>query len=177
MELSKRRSTYPTRSVPNLWAANVLETHQRIRNSQGNLYAEGDTIYSYGPHFPIAMKLPRRRTFQPAALLTTQRYGNTTARHIGMVHTALIREGFTIIHLPPALWMDAVARRKGPIVAYFRTQYAKAVNGALTARTRKAAYRHTDTANVIRRNFINASERLGLKISSRPLPAMIFDLL
>ena len=46
-----------------------------------NMFIEGDTIYSYGYHFPIANK--------GYYLFTTRKYGSTTAKHMCYVKTSL----------------------------------------------------------------------------------------
>lgn len=45
------KQVYPTNEIPHLWAH---KTQSNARNAQGNLYFDGDTIYSYGSHFAIA---------------------------------------------------------------------------------------------------------------------------
>jgi hypothetical protein len=48
----RQRQVFPTREIPHLWAH---KTQECARNLQGNLYFHGDTIYSYGSHYPLAM--------------------------------------------------------------------------------------------------------------------------
>lgn len=64
--------------VAHLWA-------NRSRDSAhgSNFYFEGDTIYSYGSHFPIA------RHYKGVILFTTQGYSVTTARHISEARNAI----------------------------------------------------------------------------------------
>jgi hypothetical protein len=64
--------------VAHLWANRLQD---EARNS-GNFYFNGDTIYSYGSHFPIAKHVDGKVFF------TTQRYSNTTAKHISVVRDA-----------------------------------------------------------------------------------------
>lgn len=67
----------PHMSVVHAWA------HQSGRDNQAKgfaMYYEGDTIYSYGPHFPIA-KLITHETHGKAVLFTTNSYGQATAKH------------------------------------------------------------------------------------------------
>jgi hypothetical protein len=42
---------YVREDVAHVWA-HQLQSH--ARNKRGNFYFQGDTIYSYGSHFPIA---------------------------------------------------------------------------------------------------------------------------
>ena len=59
----------------------------------GNMFIDGQTIYSYGYHFPIATRLACGWY-----LINSERYSNTTARHISHVRMALI--GSNIIESP-----------------------------------------------------------------------------
>ena len=47
----RKKHVFDTGEIPHLWAH---RTQEDARNRQGNLYFTGDTIYSYGSHFPIA---------------------------------------------------------------------------------------------------------------------------
>lgn len=66
-------------TVAHLWANKV---QSEARNSSGNFYFRGDTIYSYGGHFPIAKHI------EGGILMTYRTYSNTTAKHIGCVRMA-----------------------------------------------------------------------------------------
>lgn len=63
--------------VAHLWA-----NRSRERAKGSNFYFEGDTIYSYGSHFPIA------RHFGGVVLFTNQSYSVSTSRHISYVRQA-----------------------------------------------------------------------------------------
>jgi len=52
-----------------------------------HLYIEGDTIYSYGSHFPIAQRIVLGG--ETAYLFTTGGYSTTTARHKSLVRHAI----------------------------------------------------------------------------------------
>lgn len=58
----------------------------------GNMFIEGDTIYSYGRHFPIATRLKEGVYF-----VTTRRYSPTTQRHTAHVRLAL--KGATLLYV------------------------------------------------------------------------------
>lgn len=60
---------------------------------KSHVFIEGDTIYSYGTHFPIARRIPGTKT----ALFTTRGYSTTTAKHKSQVHSALTQDGYDII--------------------------------------------------------------------------------
>ena len=55
---------------------------------RGQMYFTGDTIYSYGPHFPIA-KIFRAPNGEEVILFTTRTYSMTTTRHIAEVQRAV----------------------------------------------------------------------------------------
>lgn len=66
--------------VAHLWA----NRHQdEARTSGGNFYFNGDTIYSYGSHFPIA-----RIMEDGTVMFTLRTYSNTTAKHISIASSA-----------------------------------------------------------------------------------------
>ena len=71
--------------VAHLWAH---KTQAYARNSgRGSVFFEGDTIYSYGHHFPIARHVTIKG--QPAVLFTTRHYSVTTSGHCSMVRSAI----------------------------------------------------------------------------------------
>lgn len=56
--------------------------------SGGSFYFQGDTIYSYGSHFPIA-KLVTFPNGESGILFTTRTYSSTTSRHASAVWQAV----------------------------------------------------------------------------------------
>jgi hypothetical protein len=65
------------KQVAHLWAN---KSRSEARGS--HFYFTGDTIYSYGSHFPIA------RHYKGVVLMTTRGYSSSTARHIRYVRSA-----------------------------------------------------------------------------------------
>lgn len=55
-------------------------------NSNRSLFIEGDTIYSYGYHFPLA-----RRNADGTFWVNPDRYSVTTSKHQSMVRGAIAR--------------------------------------------------------------------------------------
>jgi hypothetical protein len=47
----RQKYVYKSDEIPHLWAH---KTQDSARNAQGNFYFDGDTIYSYGSHYPLA---------------------------------------------------------------------------------------------------------------------------
>jgi hypothetical protein len=94
--MSKRKKhVFDTGEIPHLWAHH---TQDEARNRQGNLYFTGDTIYSYGSHFPIARHVTRDAG-KRAVLFTTASYSVTTSGHCSAVRSA-IPSGIRVFHVP-----------------------------------------------------------------------------
>jgi hypothetical protein len=74
-----KRKVYDNATVAHYWANQVQVC---ARSQQDNFYYHGQTIYSYGNHFPIA------KIYDGFILLTTKTYSNTTAKHIYIVRNA-----------------------------------------------------------------------------------------
>ena len=62
-----------------------------MKGGAKHLFIEGDKIYSYGYHFPIAMRTDGRRAY-----ITTKRYSHSTTRHINLVKDALKEENYEV---------------------------------------------------------------------------------
>jgi len=91
----RKKHVFDTGEVPHLWAH---RTQEEARNRQGNLYFTGDTIYSYGSHFPIARHVTNDAG-ERAVLFTTATYSVTTSSHCSAVRSA-IPSGMRIFHTP-----------------------------------------------------------------------------
>lgn len=79
-------------NIAHLWAAHNLDGQEvkplKKNTGQGsNFYWEGDTIYSYGRHFPIARVIEHKK--KKAVLFTTRTYSVTTSNHISYTWRAL----------------------------------------------------------------------------------------
>lgn len=74
------RTRVSTSEVAHLFAN---QTQNEARNGS-NFYFEGDTIYSYGRHFPIAV----HSSTPNIVYFTTRGYSNTTSKHIYLVRYA-----------------------------------------------------------------------------------------
>ena len=95
MQSKRRKHVFDTGEVPHLWAH---RTQDDARNKQGNLYFTGDTIYSYGAHFPIARHVTNNAG-KRAVLFTTATYSVTTSGHCSAVRSA-IPSGTPVFHVP-----------------------------------------------------------------------------
>jgi len=90
----RKKHVFDTGQIPHLWAH---RTQEEARNRQGNLYFTGDTIYSYGSHFPIARHVTNDAG-ERAVLLTTATYSVTTSSHCSAVRSA-IPLGMRVFHV------------------------------------------------------------------------------
>lgn len=81
------RHIFTNREVPHRW---FHRSPDWGRNHGDTLYYRGDTIYSYGSHFPIARHLDVDN--RHAVLMTNQTYSVSTARHINLVRYAIPAE-------------------------------------------------------------------------------------
>jgi len=91
----RKKHVFDTGQIPHLWAH---RTQEEARNRQGNLYFTGDTIYSYGSHFPIARHVTNDAG-ERAVLFTTAIYSVTTSSHCSAVRSA-IPSGIPVFHVP-----------------------------------------------------------------------------
>jgi hypothetical protein len=91
----RKKHVFDTGEIPHLWAH---RTQEEARNRQGNLYFTGDTIYSYGSHFPIARHVAND-SGERAVLLTTATYSVTTSGHWSAVRSS-IPSGIQVFHVP-----------------------------------------------------------------------------
>jgi hypothetical protein len=75
------KKVFSNNELPHIWAHG---TQEEGRNPQNSFYFYGRTIYSYGNHFPIAVRMDDG-TF----LLTTLTYSNTTSKHVRKVWSSI----------------------------------------------------------------------------------------
>lgn len=170
------REVYPSNEIPHLWAHGLPKGSGRIRNGgANNFYAEGDTIYSYGYHFPIARRVDMGS--EVVYLFTTRTYSVTTSGHIGAVRAA-IPHGAEVYRIPPKdaegrnLW-DALARRDSrPIVDYYRSLIDDAAERAVAPRiratTRAAIMREIESTVA---DWRKVRERFGLRCAEDKVSA------
>lgn len=91
----RKKHVFGTSEIPHLWAH---RTQDEARNRQGNLYFTGDTIYSYGSHFPVARHVTNAAG-ERGVLFTTATYSVTTSSHCSAVRSA-IPSGIRVFLVP-----------------------------------------------------------------------------
>ncbi len=79
-------TVFPSSEIPHLW---FHRTQDGARNSNGSLYFENETIYSYGSHFPIARHATNKSKRKHAIVFTTQTHSVTTTAHCSHVRGAI----------------------------------------------------------------------------------------
>ena len=121
----RTRTVHPADMVAHLWAH---KSQDFARNPGHNFYFHGDTIYSYGSHFPVARHVDNK--CGQAVLLTTRTYSVTTAGHISMVAGAC--RHLTVFHVAD---VNSTEPRKQ--FAEYRAQYMALVGKYAKARQRK----------------------------------------
>lgn len=82
--------------VAHNWA-HKFEGKYKKDSEAGSLYYSGDTIYSYGSHFPIAKHVKNKKGIE-AVIFTTKGYSNTTAKHLNVVRGAVTH--LNVIYCP-----------------------------------------------------------------------------
>jgi len=83
------------------------------RNSRGNIFFEGDMIYSYGRHYPIA------RFYRNFVLVNSRTYSVTTQQHKRLVYYA-VRQDYNITLIPDIDNID------NPLnLQYLKSEYKK----------------------------------------------------
>ena len=87
------KTIYSSSEIANLWLRGDINS---ASTSGRNFYFNGDSIYSYGPHFMIARKSTNKNG-DTAILLTTRGYSNTTAKHIANVTDAVMYSEINVI--------------------------------------------------------------------------------
>lgn len=121
------RHVVPSSEVPHLWAHCAQSD---ARTSRGNLFFDGNVIFSYGRHFPIARHVANK-SGKTAVLFTTATYSVTTAGHCSSVRSAISH--LTVFHVPD-VWADTREKHHTNL-----RDYAERISKTLlrTARARK----------------------------------------
>lgn len=88
----------------NYSCAHAWAGQQNQSGYAGNLYFEGNTIFSYGKHFPIA-------TIEgDLVYFTKKKYSNTTSKHKYLVRSAISHKTFVYVEFVPVDIRDAVSK-------------------------------------------------------------------
>lgn len=126
------RTKFTNKELPHIW---MSESQPEGRGN--NLYFDGPTIYSYGPHFPIARIFhfedhPTHPRAGAVVLFTSKSYNTTTAKHKSQTRQAV--NGF-LLEVP-----DVNAQDHAGNVRYLVQGHADALGKAKRARTHAALH-------------------------------------
>jgi hypothetical protein len=154
--------SYPHDAVAHNWA------HQTGRKQRGfNMYYEGETIFSYGAHFPIARHVTDERGAS-RVLMTTESYSASTAKHKGIVWRA-VPDKSAVFDVP-----DVMAAGEGQHLLNFDS-YKERIDAALSKASRARTYKdiHLREAGglVERGNAYRHAFKLGRRRKPLALPA------
>lgn len=84
--------------VAEMFADRKSETVRGRAIQSMSMFVNGDTVFSYGYHFPIARHTEKVDEHgKPIVLFTNRGYSNTTAKHKNHVYFALLNAGYRII--------------------------------------------------------------------------------
>lgn len=157
--MPRERQVFDTDEIPHLWAH---KTQAAARNSAGNLFFSGETIYSYGRHFPIARHAVIKG--RPVILFTTSGYSVTTAKHIGMVRAAL-PPGCAVLHCS-----NPASNKPADILAQHKRRLASSIERLSKAKSNPARASAFRAYERDRREANHAAETLGYKVRFHALP-------
>lgn len=139
----RQKQVYNTSEVAHLW---MHKAQAGARNKQGNFYFDGDTIYSYGGHFPIARHV-ESAAGKPAILFTTRGYSNTTSKHISLVRRA-IPNSTLVFYVPDTyVTLAGVSRKLGQDVTRAYEKLSTARSKPQTALAYRALQSEVGKAN------------------------------
>ena len=109
------------RQIAHIWA-----NRSQTRATGHNMYFEGDTIYSYGRHFPIARHVERNG--RHAILFTTRTRSVSTAKHISHTRSAIASD------IPVFNVDDVTAPPQTALRAHYEARITEALKKAAKAR-------------------------------------------
>lgn len=84
--LNPRKNYFTESEISHLWAHQLRKQAHKKGANHYQFYFENKTIYSYGPHFPIASLFGKKNEY---VAITTRSYSNTTSGHISEVKSAI----------------------------------------------------------------------------------------
>lgn len=167
---SQRRPSAPVRSgrkvfenamVAHVWAQ---QSHSEGRSNNGNFYFHGDTIYSYGRHFPIA----RFSTDKSVVWFTSRGYSVSTSGHIRYTQDALHGLPVTVIRVPDLGQFDekhvSAEQRETIERQLMRAQDAKTWNAFQKATGKRKTFPANAAQIVARLDAKDEAQRIAAKL-------------
>lgn len=114
-----------------------------------NMYIEGNTIYSYGSHFPIAVRTGKTTEVGGGeiVLFNSDGYSNTTRRHESHVRSALHNGWYQLIEVPTEILKEYIyAHNNGVVgirISSMATEYLTKKEQELWLKAQRARKLHT----------------------------------
>jgi hypothetical protein len=68
-----------------------ITRHNDFTGTHTPLFIEGDTLYSYGHHYPLAKRQ------EGGVWVNTQKYSVTTSKHASLVRSLAHKNGFSVM--------------------------------------------------------------------------------
>jgi hypothetical protein len=119
------KKVHDTKSVMALWADKL---QGEARNPSRNVFFYGDTIYSYGTHFPMGRHVETKNG--PATLITLATYSKATAKHVSQLR-GICGINMVVFHVydlnanPLQQFLGYAARQGGMLDAWKKARVRK----------------------------------------------------
>ena len=124
--MSRVKQVYPYDELASVWLSQSQDTG---RSPGERMYFSGDTIYSYGSHFPIA-RLFDSPNGEPVILFTTRSYSNTTSKHVRVVQQAVRSSSRRVVYCMYPQAADNAAQHEVNLADFKQHMDAAAVKHA-----------------------------------------------
>ena len=133
--MKRTRYVYPKEQIARLWINRIQD---KARTPTDNFYFSGDTIYSYGSHFPIAT-LFAAPNGEDVILFTLRTYSSTTAVHICLVRAVCRQSHRRVIYCENPLGAVMQFQREAQL-EYIKRQFYDPAHRKLSAARKPELY-------------------------------------
>jgi len=159
--MTRQKTVYPNAEIPHLW---MHKTQDYATNSNRTFYFEGDVIYSYGSHWPIAKHITNGKG-EKAILLNNETYGITTSCHASLVKYSIPSDAL-VFDLPKLFVREVKDKQTAKeAIKYYKQEIQSCI--AKLKRANKIKPRYYDQLErwETRANQFSKFYRLGIKIN------------
>lgn len=133
------------RYASNSALAHAFATYQSYEGKGNNMFFKGSTIFSYGMHFPIATRVDELTFFN------VNNYSNTTAKHKGLVRSAISGDNIIECNYPPTIGeieYNLLDKAHEKNLGYWERNVARLTAEIENPRTRNKATRQAEIAKL-----------------------------
>lgn len=127
------------------------QTQDAGQNQGRSIFFDGNTIFSYGRHFPMVSIPENLRTDVKIAFITNRSYSNTTAKHLSNVRRAISHFQTVYCYNP----QNAVNDIHGENIRYFREDILQCAKLEIRARKKSRAIYNTVRAALSLQNYVS----------------------